>query len=233
MAPGEAVGRAAHAARDAVDAMRVSLGWTPRPPTGLLDTREPRFRVSDVLVGEWEAAVPRSAEAAWRDRLVRAADQIAAHRLTIFDLESHDLGGTIDWNRDPKHGRHTPLRFRRWVDYRDHSVAGDCKFVWEPNRHQHLVLLGAPIAPPVTSGTPAPWRAPVWLDACPFGRGINWRSTRAGHPAHQLGLELDLVRETGLPGEPLAHGSSVRPPAHLGDRQEVLRRLIGQQSHHR
>jgi hypothetical protein len=206
MGPGEAAGRAADGARDAVDAARVSLGWTPRAPKAVLEAGEPRFRVCDLRVGEWAAAAPGSAEAAWRDRLVEAADRIAAHRLTIFDLESHDLGPTIDWNRDPKHGRRAPLRFGRWVDYRDHSVAGDCKFVWEPNRHQHLVVLGRAYR---ATGDERYARAVMeqldsWLDACPFGRGMNWRSTL------ELGVRLinwvwalDLVRETGLPGEPL------------------------------
>ena len=206
MTPGEAAGRAAAAARDAVDATRVSLGWTPRAPAGLLEAGEPRFRVSDVAVGEWAAAAPGSAEAAWRDRLVRAADRIAAHRLTVFDLEAHDFGGTIDWNRDPKHGRRAPLRFGRWVDYRDHSLAGDCKLVWEANRHQHLVVLGRAYR---ATGDERYARAIAeqlesWLDACPFGRGMNWRSPL------ELGIRLinwvwalDLVRETGVPAGPL------------------------------
>jgi len=28
------------------------------------------------------------------------------------------------------------------LDYRDVNEAGDCKFVWEPNRHHQLVVLG-------------------------------------------------------------------------------------------
>jgi hypothetical protein len=206
MSPREAAARGTDVARDAVDAARVSLGWTPRPPSGLRQPAEPRFRVTDVAVGEWAAAAPGSAEAAWRDRLVQAAEEIAAHRLTIFDLEPHAFGATIDWNRDPKHGRRAPLRFGRWVDYRDLSLAGDCKLVWEANRHQHLVVLGRAYR---ATGDERYARAVVeqlgsWLDACPFGRGMNWRSTL------ELGIRLinwvwalDLVRESGLPGEPL------------------------------
>jgi uncharacterized heparinase superfamily protein len=78
--------------------------------------------------------------------------------------------------------------------------------VWEANRHQHLVVLGRAYR---ATGDERYARAAMeqlesWLDACPFGRGMNWRSTL------ELGIRLinwvwalDLVRETGLPDEPL------------------------------
>jgi hypothetical protein len=206
MSPREALGRAGDLFRDAWDAARVGLGWKPRPPAELLQAWEPRFRVSDMTVGEWTAAPPGSTEAAWRERLVRHADAIAAHRLNLFDLEGHDFGHSPDWNRDPKHGRRAPLRFGRFVDYRDFSTAGDCKFVWEPNRHHHLVVLGRAYR---ATSDPRYARALMeqlasWLDECPFGRGMNWRSTL------ELGIRLinwvwalDLVRESGLPGDAL------------------------------
>jgi hypothetical protein len=206
MSPEEAGRRLVDAARDAADGLRVSLGWKPRPPAGLLGAAEPPFRVSDLRVGEWGSAPPGSPEAGWRERLVQAADDVAAHRLTFFDLSRHHLGDPIDWNRDPKSGRRAPLRFGRWVDYRDYSSAGDCKFVWEPNRHHHLVVLGRAYR---ATGDERYAHALFdqlgsWLDACPFGKGMNWRSTL------ELGIRLinwvwalDLVRETGLPREPL------------------------------
>jgi hypothetical protein len=202
----EAAGRVADAARDAADGARIGLGWKPRPPAALLAGAEPPFRVTDLAVGEWTSAPSGSPEAAWRDRLAQAADDVAAHRLTFFDLSRHHMGDPIDWNRDPKSGRRAPLRFGRWVDYRDLSTAGDCKLVWEPNRHHHLVVLGRAYR---ATGDERYARAlfeqlESWLDACPFGRGMNWRSTL------ELGIRLinwvwalDLVRESGLPREPL------------------------------
>ncbi len=204
MSPSEAVGRAADAARDALDALRLSAGWTPTPPSGLLREHAPRFRVSDVAVGEWGSAPEGSPEASWRDRLNREAAELLAHRLTFFDLERHDFGPTIDWNRDCKSGRRGALRFGRWVDYRDLSKVGDCKLVWEPNRHHHLVVLGRAYratgderyAAEVASQLEA------WMIACPFGRGMNWRSPL------ELGIRLmnwvwalDLIRESGWPDE--------------------------------
>jgi uncharacterized heparinase superfamily protein len=195
--------RAADSARDAADALRVSLGWRPRPPAALLSDPPPRFRVCDLAVGEWASAAAGSPEAAWRDRLVGVADEVLAHRLTLFDLDPCDLGADIDWNADPKSGRRAPLRFGRWVDYRDYATAGDCKFVWEPNRHQHLVVLARAYR---ATGDLRYARAveehlSSWLDHCPFARGMNWRSTL------ELGIRLinwvwtlDLIRESGSPG---------------------------------
>jgi len=78
--------------------------------------------------------------------------------------------------------------------------------VWEANRHQHLVVLGRAYR---ATGDERYARAIAeqlesWLDACPFGRGMNWRSPL------ELGIRLinwvwalDLVRETGVPAGPL------------------------------
>jgi uncharacterized heparinase superfamily protein len=198
----EAANRARGAARDTVDALRVRAGWTPRPPASLFNDGVPRFRLSDVAVGEWASARPGSPQAVWRDRLLRAAEDIAAHRLSFFDLREHDLGDAIEWNRDPQSGRRAPMGFARWIDYRDHSVVGDCKLVWEPNRHHQLTVLGRAYR---ATGDERYADAVVdqlesWLDACPFCRGINWRSTL------ELGIRiinwtwaLDLIRESGRP----------------------------------
>ena len=45
------------------------------------------------------------------------------------------------WNRDPKTGIEAPLAFGKLLDYRDPDVVGDIKYLWEPNRHLHLVTL--------------------------------------------------------------------------------------------
>jgi uncharacterized heparinase superfamily protein len=202
MSPGEGANRALDAARDTVDALRVRAGWTPQPPASLLSDGVPRFRLSDVAVGEWASARPGSPQAVWRDRLVRAAEDIAAHRLSLFDLQAHDLGDPIDWNRDPKSGRRAPMRFGRWIDYRDHSLAGDCKFVWEPNRHHQLTVLARAYRATGDEryAETAMAQLESWLDACPFGLGMNWRSTL------ELGIRiinwvwvLDLVHESGRP----------------------------------
>ncbi len=164
-------------------------------------TLEGAFRVSDVPVGAWSAAQSGSVEAGWRDRLTVRADAIAAHRLSYFDLKDYHHGDPIDWNRDHKAGIAAPMEFSRSIDYRDYQVTGDCKFVWEPNRHQHLVVLGRAYR---ATGDRRYAEAVAeqlasWLDQCPYGVGMNWRSPL------ELGVRLinwvwtlDLIRESGV-----------------------------------
>ena len=204
MSAGELAWRAVGRWRDAQLWGRLALRMEPRPPTS--DSAEsdecadPGFRVCDLRVGEW--AVPeRDEERQWRDRLVAHAEQVARHRLSFFDLLDRDLGDPIDWNRDHGSGRKAPLRFATLVDYRDYRVTGDAKLVWEPNRHHHLVVLGRAYRATgdVRYASAVVEQLESWLEQCPFGRGMNWRSPL------ELAIRLinwvwaiDLIRESGL-----------------------------------
>lgn len=180
MSPQEAAWRVRSAMRDAADRYLVSVRARPRPITAILRSRgdgdTPGFRATDMEFGQWSAQSADERE--WYARLIGKADRIAAHRLSFFDLENHHLGDPIDWNRDHKSGKAAPLRFAPSIDYRDFDTTGDCKFVWEPNRHHQLVVLGRAYR---ASGEPRYAAAVVeqldsWLRQCSFGVGMNWRS---------------------------------------------------------
>jgi hypothetical protein len=110
---------------------------------------------------------------------VRAADRIAAGSLDVFALRGVALGTPPRWNRDPKTGIEAPLEFGKELDYRDAGRVGDIKYLWEPNRHAHLVMLAQAwaltrkaeyldsIAEQLAS----------WFLACPYGYGPNWASS--------------------------------------------------------
>ena len=72
--------------------------------------------------------------------LVRTADEVLQGRIPIFDTVI-DYGPTIAWRRDPYRGTETPAQYFRRIPYLDLAAAGDHKYIWEVNRHQHLVLL--------------------------------------------------------------------------------------------
>src|SRR6266851_804356 len=74
-------------------------------------------------------------------RYLAAADRVAAGKLDIFALRDVDLGSPPRWNRDPKTGVEAPLGFSKLLDYRNPRVVGDIKYLWELNRHLHLVTL--------------------------------------------------------------------------------------------
>lgn len=180
MSAGEVCWRIAAIGRDQLDAVRLALRAFPSErdvPDSAAGLSAGPPVLCDLRPGEWRDAPPGSIEARWRDRLVSEADAIAAHRIRIFGHE-RDLGDPIDWNRDHASGTPAPLTFSPRIDYRDARRAGDAKIVWEPNRHQHLLVLARAYR---ATGERRYAEAVVaqiasWLDQCPFPYGMNWRS---------------------------------------------------------
>lgn len=183
MSPGEIAWRVKSALREVGDRYRFAVGAYPsfngngarsEVPGGCV----PGFQVSDLESGEWNTSEASVEEQAWRDRLVRRADLIAGHRLSFLNLTDCHLGDPIDWNRDHRSGKRAPMDFAPSIDYRDFSVTGDCKLVWEPNRHHHLVVLARAYRATGDSkyASAVVEQLESWLAQCPFGRGMNWRS---------------------------------------------------------
>lgn len=118
--------------------------------------------------------IPQGLDAA---AYVTAAERIAAGTLDIFGLR---CGGNCPprWNRDPKTGIEAPLVFGQRLDYRDRARVGEIKYLWELNRHLHLVTLAQAYA---LSGDAQflcvlKQHLESWISACPYGLGANWCS---------------------------------------------------------
>ena len=117
---------------------------------------------------------------------VEAADRIVEGRFDIFALHGIALGTPPRWNRDPKSGVEAPLTFGKLLDYRDACLVGDIKYLWEPNRHLHLVALAQAYA---LTGEARYFdvirqHLESWFVSCPCGMGPNWSS--ALEPALRL-----------------------------------------------
>ncbi len=112
----------------------------------------------------------------WRRRLIERADAIVAGRWPAFDIEVRPE--SFDWNRDPKHGVAAPLDYAPDIDYRDFRIVGDAKFVWESSRHPHLLVLARAYQRTGQRRYAEAVRDQIldWIEHCPFGRGMNWRS---------------------------------------------------------
>jgi len=111
-------------------------------------------------------------------RYLAAAGRIAAGKLDIFALRNVDPGSPPRWNRDPKTGVEAPLSFSKLLDYRNPRLVGDIKYLWEINRHLHLVTLAQAY---VLSGEAKYYRVirehlESWFAACPYRMGANWSS---------------------------------------------------------
>ena len=130
----------------------------------------------------WIHASPTIAPAPY----LAAADEIAAGRVDVFALRGVELGTPPRWNTDPKTGTQAPLTFGMLLDYRDTSLVGDVKYLWELNRHGHLVTLAQAYALSGDVRYADTIRAHLesWFVACPCGIGPNWSS--ALEPAIRL-----------------------------------------------
>src|SRR5688572_18325325 len=99
-----------------------------------------------------------------------AAADIASGRFDVFALKGVALGSPPAWNRDPRTGREAPLTYGKLLDYRDPRLVGDIKYLWEPNRHLHLVTLAQACA--LTRDTRCfqvlREHLESWFDACPY-----------------------------------------------------------------
>lgn len=198
MSPSEIAWRLRSAMRDVTDKYRFALGLIPSPSISI---SEAPFRVSEMPLAAWMSSDTQDDQIGWRDRLVREADDIVLHRLSFFDLKRHDLGDPIDWNRDHASRKPAPMIFSQAIDYRDFRVTGDCKLVWEPNRHHQLVVLGRAyrVTGDLRYAKAVIEQMESWIQQNPFGKGMNWRSPL------ELGIRLinwvwaiDLIRDSGL-----------------------------------
>jgi hypothetical protein len=109
---------------------------------------------------------------------VAAAERISAGTLTVFAVSCGNVGLPSSWNRDPKSGTQAPLTSGKLLNYRDRHIVGDIKYLWEVNRHLHLVQLAQAYALTREVKYLRVLRQHVesWIAACPCGRGPNWSS---------------------------------------------------------
>jgi hypothetical protein len=205
MSPGEILWRIRGKYLDWVDAYRITQGSFPSLDEVISEKDraiwQPPFRVSDLKIGDWMQNNTSLDEQNWCTSLISKADKIAEHKLTYFHLREHNHGHPIQWNKDHGSNIDAPMRLAQKIDYRDFNEAGDCKLVWEPNRHQHLVVLARAWR---ASGNEKYARAikeqiESWLEQCPYGYGMNWRSPM------ELSIRLinwvwaiDLTLESGI-----------------------------------
>jgi hypothetical protein len=106
------------------------------------------------------------------------ADQWLGHRATFFALSKTPLGDPINWHRDYSSGVTGPQKYSGLINYRDVSVAGDVKYIWELNRLQHLVLLALASAWSENQAYETEIKRQIlsWQSQNPFMKGVNWTS---------------------------------------------------------
>jgi hypothetical protein len=107
-----------------------------------------------------------------------AADDILEGRLSIFNYIDELTDPSSFWNVDPLTGVQAPDIFWRSVDINSKSLVGDIKYLWEKNRHLHLVSLAQAYRLSGERKYLEGIRGQVdsWLEQCPYLIGPNWAS---------------------------------------------------------
>ena len=174
MSAEEVVWRIKAQLHELVSLIAVYSGWQPKT-NPLVKTRATLnlLEPSDQLLNEARESSPN-----WVQSLVLQADQIINHKLSYFNLQNVDLGRPINWQLDRNINVQAPMKPVMFVDYRQATKFGDCKLVWEPNRHHQLLVLARAFK--ITNDEK--YAKAVfeqifsWIEQNPFGYGMNWRS---------------------------------------------------------
>jgi hypothetical protein len=105
------------------------------------------------------------------------AESILRHEFPIFD-RILSTGAEIDWRRDYRNGVSTPAIWFKRIPFLDFAEAGDHKYVWELNRHHHLVTLAQAWVISRDARLVAEIELQVhgWNQQNPFLRSVNWAS---------------------------------------------------------
>jgi hypothetical protein len=168
MSPGEVVFRVGRSLRNTM--------WrfvAPRAGTAASPSQVNWF--GDLHEGEHVSAYVRR-EFGWNES---AAEELLRHRFTFFRLDRADFGPAITWNHDYLNGVTPPLDFGPDMDYRDTTTCGDIKYVWEHNRHHHLVELAKAyyITGKKEYADEILAQVDGWIEQCPYLRGVHWSSS--------------------------------------------------------
>ncbi len=108
------------------------------------------------------------------------AEDLLNHKFTFFSFQSVEFGRELDWNKDYKNNLTAPANsIGKLIDYRRFELVGDIKYIWELNRHQHLITL----AKTYKLTGKEEYRQEVWsqvrswLEQNPYLMGVNWASS--------------------------------------------------------
>lgn len=203
MSAGEIVWRVRSLISANLDLIRIPQGWYPKLDVSDSLTSagfKPGFDCTPAHDGFGDS---RREEPflQWERRLIASAETIMANRISFFDLVDQDLGEPVDWHRDFSAGKSSPRKLSNLLDYREFASAGDCKLVWEPNRHHQFVVLAR--AWRVTGDRRYAEKVVElmchWIEENPFGYGMNWKSPlEVGIRLINWVWAIDLIRDADV-----------------------------------
>jgi hypothetical protein len=126
----------------------------------------------DEVQAQFREAFPKELKTA-----IANAEAIQQGTITLFEKTFH-FEAEINWHKDPKTNREWPRIRSNEIDIRDGRTIGGVKWVWELNRHYHIVTLAksAFLTNNEELATKACQQLVSWIDQNPPGYGVNWTS---------------------------------------------------------
>ena len=108
-----------------------------------------------------------------------AADHIIEGYLDIFSHRDLKVGHPPNWNKNALSGNHSPMVFGKSLNYRDESLVGDIKYLWEPARHLHIVTLAQAYHQSRNEKYLVAIQTQIssWIEQCPYMLGPHWSSS--------------------------------------------------------
>ncbi|MGK0336537.1 MAG: hypothetical protein ACJAYE_000147 [Candidatus Azotimanducaceae bacterium] len=169
MSAGEIAWRIRMLLADIAESIRVLFGIVPEAPQNAWPSSTEKF-----YIPLQDSELPDH----WKASLMSQANSILQGELTYFSHIKKFVGNPPKWRTDHAAEIEGPLNLIQFVNYRDFNNFGDCKEVWEPNRHHHLVVLSRAffVTKDEKYAEAAAKQLDDWIVSNPYGRGMNWRS---------------------------------------------------------
>ena len=130
------------------------------------------------LSSEWGFQLPDSNAPTNLEATLHVADQLLANKIELFG-QLLDLESPVNWHRDPLTKNEWSQDFHANIDKRDGKKIGGCKWVWELNRHHHLVTLAKAfyLTKDERYSEAVCHQIKSWIDTNNYLHGINWTSS--------------------------------------------------------
>ena len=108
---------------------------------------------------------------------METADRTLDHRVKLLGREIR-LGKNINWNLDPITGIDWSSRNTTHIALRNDSRSADIRWIWELNRHHHLVTLGKAyyLSEDNKYTIELIDQISAWIDYCIPWKGVQWNS---------------------------------------------------------
>lgn len=112
-----------------------------------------------------------------KQAILDEADRYLQGKYTLLNLSYEEP--QIDWHLDPQTNITAPLEFALELNYREPTLVGNVKNIWEKNRHHHLTILALAYALSKNEdyALAVEQQLNSWVKSNPFPQGVNWASS--------------------------------------------------------